>query len=52
VIGVGPVQYAPGFLIALSTYRDTLHLVVQGRGPGPWRESLRQFLQTVVDCLP
>src|SRR4051794_4196129 len=30
--GVGPNQYAPGCLIALSTFRDSLHLVVKGQG--------------------
>jgi NRPS condensation-like uncharacterized protein len=30
VFGIGPVQCAPGILIALSTFRDTLNFAVQG----------------------
>ena len=46
--GVGPIQFAPGVLIALSTFRDTLHLVVQGKGNEPFRGFVRGFLEAIL----
>ncbi|HUL23072.1 MAG TPA: condensation domain-containing protein [Thermodesulfobacteriota bacterium] len=49
--GVGPIQYAPGVLIALSTFRDTLHLVVQGKGNEQFRGFVREFLGAILQNL-
>jgi NRPS condensation-like uncharacterized protein len=46
--GVGPNQYAPGILIALSTYRKTLHLVVQGNDTERFQPFIRSFLDAVL----
>ena len=51
VYGVGPIQYPPGILIALSTYQDTLHFVVQGRDARRFQPFVRKFLDTLVDAL-
>jgi NRPS condensation-like uncharacterized protein len=49
--GVGPIQYAPGILIALSTYRSTLHFVVQGKGDEQFQNFVRQFLGDILSAL-
>lgn len=46
--GVGPLQYPPGFLIAVSTYQETLHLVVQGNDRPQFQPFIRSFLNTVI----
>jgi NRPS condensation-like uncharacterized protein len=51
VFGVGPIQYAPGFLVAISTYRNTLHFVVQGKGSREFQIAVRQFLDAIRSCL-
>jgi NRPS condensation-like uncharacterized protein len=48
IYGVGPIQYAPGFLIALSTYHNVLHFVVQGKGSAQFQTAIRQFLNEIV----
>ena len=50
--GVGPIQYAPGVLIAITTYRGALHLVVQGRGNERFRGFVREFLEALLHRLP
>jgi NRPS condensation-like uncharacterized protein len=53
IYGVGPIQYAPGILIALSTYRDTLHLVVQGNDHPRFQPFIREFLESILSqCRP
>jgi NRPS condensation-like uncharacterized protein len=49
--GVGPIQYAPGILIALSTYANTLHLVVQGNDTQRFQPFIRAFLASIRDEL-
>lgn len=46
--GVGPIQYAPGILIAVSTFADTLHLVVQGNDTRRFQPFIQAFLQSIV----
>jgi len=52
IYGVGPIQYAPGVLIALSTYQNVLHFVVQGKGNQEFQAAIHQFLNEVVANLP
>jgi NRPS condensation-like uncharacterized protein len=52
VYGVGPLQYPPGIIIAVSTYQNTLHWVVQGKGTEPFQRFAREFLQAILDHLP
>jgi NRPS condensation-like uncharacterized protein len=49
--GIGPIQYAPGILIALSTYRNNLHWVVQGNDAGRFQPFVRQFLGDILSNL-
>ncbi len=49
--GVGPNQYAPGILIAVSTYRNVLHLVVQGNDPQKFQPFVRAFLDSILSSL-
>jgi NRPS condensation-like uncharacterized protein len=53
--GVGPIQYAPGILIAVSTYCNTLHLVFQGNGDEQFHGFIHNFLEDILSrfrCLP
>lgn len=49
--GVGPIQYAPGILIALSTYRNTLHLIVQGNDTRRFQPFINAFLKSILEEL-
>jgi NRPS condensation-like uncharacterized protein len=49
--GIGPIQYAPGMLIALSTYRNTLHLVVYGNDTQRFQPLIRSFLASIKSQL-
>jgi NRPS condensation-like uncharacterized protein len=49
--GVGPIQYAPGILIALSTYRNNLHWVVQGNDAEQFQPFIRKFLADTLSNL-
>jgi NRPS condensation-like uncharacterized protein len=51
VYGIGPIQYAPGILIALSTYRNMLHLVVQGNDTQRNQPFIHAFLASIVSQL-
>jgi NRPS condensation-like uncharacterized protein len=46
--GVGPNQYAPGILIAVSTYRNCLHLVVQGNDTRNFQPFVSEILGSLV----
>lgn len=47
VYAVGPHQHAPGILITVTSYRDTLTLVVQGTDRR-FQSFIRDFLQSIV----
>jgi len=49
--GVGPNQYAPGILIAVSTYRKRLYLVVQGNDTQKFQPFVREFLDSILSSL-
>jgi NRPS condensation-like uncharacterized protein len=49
--GIGPIQYAPGILIALSTYQQTLHLVVQGNDAERFQPFMRGFMSSLLGSL-
>jgi NRPS condensation-like uncharacterized protein len=49
--GIGPIQYAPGILMALSTYRQTLHLVVQGNDTERFQPFMREFMEDLLNNL-
>jgi len=49
--GIGPIQYAPGILIALSTYRNTLHFVVYGNDTQRFQPFIRSFLASIKSQL-
>lgn len=48
VYGIGPIQYAPGLLLVLSTFQDTLNLVVQANDTQNVQPFVRDFLTGVV----
>jgi len=48
VYGVGPIQYAPGMLIAVSTYADTMHVTVQGNDKRRFQPFVRDFLNSMM----
>ena len=48
VYAVGPIQDAPGILIALTTYRDTMHLVVQGSDTRRFQPVIRDLLKSIL----
>jgi len=47
--GVGPNQYGPGVLITVSTYREYLHLVVQGNDTRKFQPFVREMLESIVN---
>ena len=49
--GVGPIQYAPGILVALSTYRKKAHFVVQGNDSVKFQPFIHAFLTNIVTDL-
>ena len=49
--GVGPIQYAPGILLALSTYRNTLHFIVPGNDTQRFQLFIHAFLKSILDEL-
>jgi NRPS condensation-like uncharacterized protein len=49
--GIGPIQYAPGILIALSTYRKTLHFIVYGNDTQRFQPFIRSFLASIESQL-
>jgi NRPS condensation-like uncharacterized protein len=49
--GIGPIQYAPGILIALTTHRDTLHCVVQGNDTRRFQPFIGALLESMLDEL-
>ena len=46
--GVGPIQYAPGVLIAVSSSQDRLHLVVQGNDDQKFQPFIRGLLARML----
>ena len=46
--GIGPVQYAPGILIAISTCSQKLHLVVQGNDTRRFQPFIHAFLESLL----
>jgi len=46
--GIGPIQYAPGILIALSSYGGRLHFVVQSNDRQTFQPVVRDFLGGLV----
>ena len=51
VYGIGPIQYAPGMLIALSTYRNMLHFVVYGNDMQRFQPFICSFLASIESQL-
>jgi NRPS condensation-like uncharacterized protein len=51
VYGIGPIQYAPGILLAISTYRKRMHFVVQGNDFLKFKLFIRSFVETVIHTL-
>jgi NRPS condensation-like uncharacterized protein len=49
--GIGPIQYTPGVLIAVSTCGETLRLVVHGQGDAQFRGYVREFLDSISRSL-
>jgi NRPS condensation-like uncharacterized protein len=49
--GVGPNQYAPGILIAVSTCCNWLHLVVQGNDTQIFQPFVREMLEAILNSL-
>jgi NRPS condensation-like uncharacterized protein len=49
--GVGPIQYAPGILLAMSTYRNTLHFTVQGNDTRRFQPFINSFLKSILEEL-
>ena len=49
--GVGPVQYAPGLLLAVSAFDSTLHLTVQGNDAERFQPFVHNFLNSIVSEL-
>jgi NRPS condensation-like uncharacterized protein len=47
VHAVGPVQYAPGILIAVSTYQNRLHLVLHGNDTQRFQPFIHEFLESI-----
>jgi NRPS condensation-like uncharacterized protein len=47
VYGIGPLQNPPGILIAISTYQENLHLVVQSRGDDTFQLFIHHFLEDI-----
>ncbi len=46
---VGPLQRAPGFLIAVSSFRSNLHLVIQANGGPAYRAFVQAFLDEALE---
>ncbi|HTP08691.1 MAG TPA: hypothetical protein VMP08_10595, partial [Anaerolineae bacterium] len=49
--GIGPLQYAPGILLALSTFQQTLHLAVQGNDTERFQPFIREFMGSLLRSL-
>jgi NRPS condensation-like uncharacterized protein len=48
IYGVGPVENAPGLLIAVSTFQGTLNLVVQGDNKQRFQAFAKEFLEKIL----
>lgn len=48
VYGVGPIQYAPGMLIAISTYQENIHFVIQSNDRKSFQPFVQKFLQNFM----
>lgn len=48
VYGVGPVENAPALLIAISTFKGTLNLIVQGNDKKKFQPFAKEFLQKML----
>jgi Uncharacterized protein containing a NRPS condensation (elongation) domain len=48
VYGIGPRQYNSGILIAVSTFRENISFVVQGKDTQKFRPFVRSFLESMI----
>lgn len=46
---VGPVQYGAGMIIAISTFRNKLHLTIQGKSDQWYHSFIRDFLHAILE---
>lgn len=46
--GVGPIQYAPGILIAVSTCANSMHLTLQGNDTQRFQPFIRDFFKSIL----